>query len=146
MGEKVDKLFAEYEKIIKNEKEELDDHTSINHGGSGEEPPPSPSSSDISHHSNHDSKHTSKKLFFKLDIKFVLLMYNRECSAEKLNNWIRQIEVYCWIQQIEEDEAKVQLASLRLSGTALIWWESKLHKGRKKLGNFFPLGPVLFLH
>ena len=61
----------------------------------------------------------------KLDIKFDLPMYNGELNAEKLDNWIRQIEVYCRIQKFTEDVVKIQLASLQLGGTALIWWESR---------------------
>jgi hypothetical protein len=61
----------------------------------------------------------------KLDIKFDLPLYNGELNAEKLDNWIRQIEVYCRIQKFTEDVVKIQLASLRLGGTALIWWESR---------------------
>ena len=57
-------------------------------------------------------------------------MFNGESNAENLNNWIRQIEIYCRIWQIEEDEVKIQLASLRLSSTALIWWESKLQSSK----------------
>jgi len=52
------------------------------------------------HHRN-----ASKKPFFKLDVKFDFPTCNGECNAEKLKNWIRQIEVYFQIQQIEEDEA-----------------------------------------
>jgi hypothetical protein len=40
-------------------------------------------------------------------------MYNREVNAKKLDNWIHQIEVYCRIQRIQDDETKIQLASLR---------------------------------
>jgi hypothetical protein len=57
-----------------------------------------------------------------------------ELNAERLDNWIRQIEVYCRIQQIDEEEVKIQLASLQLEGTTLIWWESKLQKGVQKNG------------
>ena len=81
MAKKVDKLFLEYEKALGHEKEGADDNRSKNHEGGGEEPPPSPSSSDSSHHSNRDSKHASKKLFFKLDVNFDLPTYNGECSA-----------------------------------------------------------------
>jgi hypothetical protein len=56
----------------------------------------------------------------KLDIKFELPIYNGEVNAEKLDNWIRQIEVYSRIQKIQDDETKIQLASLRLDGSALI--------------------------
>jgi hypothetical protein len=52
-------------------------------------------------------------------------MYNGELNAEKLDNWIRQIEVYCRIQKFTKDDVKIQLASLRLGGNALIWWESR---------------------
>ena len=48
----------------------------------------------------------------KLDIKFELPMYNGEINAEKLDNWIRQIEVYCRIQNFIEDNIEIQLASL----------------------------------
>jgi hypothetical protein len=53
-------------------------------------------------------------------------MYNGELSVEILYNWIRQIEVYFHVQQIDEEEVKIQLASLRLEGITMIWWESKL--------------------
>jgi hypothetical protein len=61
----------------------------------------------------------------KLDIKFELPMYNGEVNAEKLDNWIHQIEEYCRIQKFQDDETKIQLASLRLDSATLIWWESK---------------------
>jgi hypothetical protein len=51
-----------------------------------------------------------------------------------LDNWIRQIEVYSRIQKIQDDETKIQLASLRLDGSALIWWESKTQEEIKKNG------------
>lgn len=72
MAKKVDKLFAEYEKTIKLEKKNPDDHASLNHEGGRGEPlePPSPSSSDSScssssHHSKRNHRNTSKKPFFK---------------------------------------------------------------------------------
>lgn len=103
-------------------------------------PPPSPSvgeSSSSSHHHNHKNpRDASKKPFFKLDVKFYLPMFNGESNTEKLSNWIRQIEVYCRIQQIVGDEEKIQLASLRLSDTALVWWERKL-QSRKNVGKLF---------
>jgi hypothetical protein len=53
-------------------------------------------------------------------------MFNGDVNPEKLDNWIRQVEVYCHVQHIDEEEVKVQLASLRLEGNSLVWWESKL--------------------
>jgi hypothetical protein len=61
-------------------------------------------------------------------------MFNGEANANKLNNWIKQIEFYCHVQKIEEEEEKIQLASLWLEGTTLVWWERKLQKGCKHNG------------
>jgi hypothetical protein len=61
-------------------------------------------------------------------------MFNGEANADKLNNWIRQIKFTSVYNKIEEEEAKIQLASLRLEGTTLVWWERKLQKGRKHNG------------
>ena len=60
-----------------------------------------------------------------LDIKYNLTMLNAEVNAGKLNDWVRKIDVYCRIQKLTRDEAKIQLASFPLGGTTLIWWESK---------------------
>ena len=70
----------------------------------------------------------------KLDINFELPMYNGEVNAEKLDNWIRQIEVYCRIQRIEDDETKIQLSSLRLDSETLIRWEAKTQEDMNKHG------------
>ena len=61
-------------------------------------------------------------------------MYNGEVNAEKLDNWIHHLEVYCRIQNLQEDEIKTQLASLRMEGEALVWWESKTQEEIKKYG------------
>jgi len=59
-------------------------------------------------------------------------MYNGEVNAEKLDNWIHQLEVYCKIQNFQEDDINIQLASLRMEGVALVWWESKTQEEIKK--------------
>jgi hypothetical protein len=74
--------------------------------------------------------------FLKLDIKFELPMYNGEVNAEKLDNQIHQIEVYCRIQIIKDDETKIQLSSCRLKSETLIWWEAKTQEEMKKHGKF----------
>jgi hypothetical protein len=53
---------------------------------------------------------------------------------KNLDNWIQQVEVYFHVQHIDEEEVKVQLASLQLEGTALVWWERQIHE-RSKCGN-----------
>jgi hypothetical protein len=120
------------------------DKTPNGNGGNGASPPPSPPSSSSSSSSTNSrplpnspkghGKTPSQIPSLKLDIKFELPMYNGEVNAEKLDNWIRQIEVYCRIQKIQDDETKIQLASLRLDSAALIWWESKTQEDMKKHG------------
>ena len=118
MADKVDKLFADYEErmakerkgseVKKEDKEVKDEgNASVNQGGGGEEPPEPPSSpsasstsssassSSHSQHSKVPHKEPQKKPLLKLDVKFDLPMFNGEANAEKLNNWIRQIEIYC---------------------------------------------------
>jgi hypothetical protein len=47
-------------------------------------------------------------------------MFNGDANPEKLDNLIRQDEVYFCVQHIDEEEVKVQLASLRLEGITLV--------------------------
>jgi hypothetical protein len=104
-------------------------------------PPSSPSSSSSSSKSSEKKnvhKNKNEMPLLKLDVKFELPIYDGEVNAEKLDNWIRQMEVYCSVQQIKEEVTQIQLASLRLAGTALIWWQSKLQKGTQNVGNVFP--------
>ena len=61
-------------------------------------------------------------------------MFNGEVNVEKLDNWIRQLEVYLRIQNFHDDDTKIQLASLRMEGVALVWWEAKTKEEIKKHG------------
>ena len=70
-------------------------------------------------------KNKNKTSLIKLDVKFDLPIYDGELNAEKLDNWIKQIDVYCRVQSINSGKSKIQLASLRLGGTALVWWEGR---------------------
>jgi hypothetical protein len=159
-------MYGDYKKRMKKKgkkkEAQVDDDASVNQGDGGDppEPPSSPSSSssssfEHSHHSSH--KASFKKPLLKLYVKFSLVLFNGDANPEKLDNWIRQVEVYCHVQHIDEEEVKVQLASLRLEGTALVWLEIK-HRDKSKCGNllsswlefkstirnqFYPLG---YLH
>jgi hypothetical protein len=44
------------------------------------------------------------------------------------------MEVYCRIQRIKYGETKIQLASLRLEISSLIWWEAKTQEDMKNHG------------
>ena len=48
-------------------------------------------------------------------------MYNGELNAKKLDNWVRQLEVYCRIQKPQDHDTKIQISSLRLEGATLVW-------------------------
>jgi hypothetical protein len=110
-------------------------------GGGGPSKPSSPSSSssnnEASVHSFKDKKkthHSFDMLLLKLDVRFQLCTYDGELDAEKIDNWVRQLEVYCKIQKIVNDETKIQLASLKMGGMSLIWWERRTRDDLKKSG------------
>jgi hypothetical protein len=86
-------------------------------------PPSSPSSSSSSSKSNakkHVHKHKNGMPLLKPYVKFELPIYDGEVYAERLDNWVRQMEVYCSVQQIKDKATQIKLASLRLAGTTLI--------------------------
>ena len=69
-------------------------------------PPSSPSSSSSSSKSNakkHVHKHKNEMPLLKLDVTFELPMYDGEVNAKRLDNWVRQMEVYCSVQQIKDE-------------------------------------------
>jgi hypothetical protein len=97
-----------------------------NEGGPSKLSSPSSSSSSSSEGSKNSShtKNPSKKSdhnipLLKLNVKFELLTYDGELNVEKLDNWIKQIEVYCRVQKIVDDTEKIQLSTLRLNDTSL---------------------------
>jgi len=48
-----------------------------------------------------------KTYLIKLDVKFDLPIYDGELDAKKLYNWIRQIDVYCRVQNIDSERSKI---------------------------------------
>jgi hypothetical protein len=91
-------MYGDYEKRMKNKgkKKEAppDDDSSVNQGVRGDPPEPpyfpsssSYSSSNNSHHSQHSNHKASfKKLLLKLDVKFVLPIFNGDANPKKLDN------------------------------------------------------------
>jgi len=75
----------------------------------------------------------------KLDVKFDLQIHDGELNAEKLDNWIRQTDAYCKVQSIDSDSSKIQLASLRLGGTTLVWWKGRTQADMKKHGKILSI-------
>ena len=90
----VEKMYRDFRKHkdedssgSKQDKEEDESHFHDHSKGKGKEesfltPPNSP-------------VHNKKVSLIKLDVKFDLPIYDRELNAKKLDNWIRQIDVYC---------------------------------------------------
>jgi len=68
----------------------------------------------------------------KLDVMFDFPVYDGELNAEKLDNWIREIDVYCRVQNIDSERRKIQLASLWLGGITLVRWEGRTQADLKK--------------
>jgi hypothetical protein len=56
----------------------------------------------------------------KLDEKFEFPMYDGEINVERHDNWVRQMEFYCNLQQIKDEATQIKLASLCLPRTTLI--------------------------
>ena len=106
-------------------------------------PPSSPSSSSSSSSSSksiarkHVYKNKQEMPLLKLDVKFELPMYDGEVNVERLDNYVRQMKVYCRVQQIKDEATQIKLASLRLADTTLIWWQRKLKNGTQQVGNVF---------
>lgn len=162
MKSMVDVLFQERQERQKHEKggaSKLEDKGKrLGGGGSPPKTPPSPLSSPSPSSSPSSFVNPFKgthKPVIKLDVKFELPKYSGELSAEKLDDWIQQVEVYCRIQGLLEDASRIQLATLRLGGTALTWWESRTQEelarhGRVRMSwmefvaalkeQFYPLG------
>ena len=83
----------------KQDKEEDESHSHDHSKGKGKEkrfltPPNSP-------------VHNKKASLIKLDVKFDLPLYDGEINAKKLDNWIRQIDVYCRVKNIDSDKSKI---------------------------------------
>jgi len=82
----------------KQDKEEEESHSHDHSKGKGkEESFPTPLNSPV---------HNKKASLIKLDVKFDLPIYDGELNAEKLDNWIRQIDVYCRVQNIDSERAR----------------------------------------
>jgi len=89
--------------------------------GKNDKPPsppsaPSSSSSCYSSTESETEKKPKKTSLLKLDVKFELPIYNGKMNPQKLDNWIKKLEVYCHIQNIYSDKTKIQLATLRMGG------------------------------
>jgi len=92
------------------------------------QPSPQPSLSSPSSYSLHKTSPDKKKKktsLIKLDVKLDLPIYDGELNAKKIDIWIRQIDVYFRVQNVDSERKKIHMASLQLGGTALVWWEGK---------------------
>lgn len=114
MADRVEKMFAYYQERLEMKKTKKEKAKNNALGKGDPSKPSSPSSSSFSESSSTTSnpkkqpeKAKSDLPYLKLDIKFELPTYNGELNPEKLDVWIRQIEVYCKIQKLADDKAKI---------------------------------------
>jgi hypothetical protein len=142
-----------YEDYLEQKRMVLGEASKVKSEEGGEPPkiPPSPPSSSSSSSSKsiarkHSHKHKQEMPLLKLDVKFELPMYDGEVNEKKLNNWVRQMEFYCSLQQIKDEATQIKLTLLRFAGTTLLWWKSKLQNERNKWVMYFHHGNFLFLH
>jgi len=80
--------------------------------GEGGDPLESPLSSSSSSVNKHSKKPSLDLPLLKIDIKFDLPIYDGKINEEKLDIWVRKMEVYCKIKKIVDDNTKIQLATL----------------------------------
>ena len=104
IGSMVEEMYKDFRKHkdedssgSKRDKEE-DESNSHDHSKGKEERFPTPPNSPV---------HNKKASFIKTDVKFDFPIYDGELNAEKLDNWIRQIDVYCIVQNIDSDKRKI---------------------------------------
>lgn len=69
---------------------------------------------------------SEKRNSFKLEVNFDLKSYEGEINAEKLGQWLKQMEVYFHVKKIENDEEKIEITTLKLEGHHLVWWKNYL--------------------
>jgi Ty3 transposon capsid-like protein len=65
----------------------------------------------------------TSKTPFRVEAKVEIRPYDGQMEPEKLNNWIRQLEVYFSCYSFSDKE-KISFSRLKMDGYALLWWES----------------------
>ena len=119
MSEMVKLLYDDYLEQKRLVLGEYSKQAKIDEGEDPPKPPPSPysspSSSSSSTSSNsiarkHSHKHNLEMPLLKLDVKKILPMYDDEVNDDKIDNSVRQMEVYCNVQQIKDEATKIRLA------------------------------------
>jgi hypothetical protein len=130
MSEMVKVLYEDYLEQKRNFQGKYSKQDKSEEGENPPKPPPSPPSSPSTSSSSstssksttrkHSHKHKHDMHLLKLDVKFEFPMYDGEVNAERLGNWVRQMEVYCSVQQIKDEITQIKLVSFCLAGMTLI--------------------------
>jgi len=71
-----------------------------------------------------DSSYSSNRVPFKVEAKVDIPNFGGKVDAKKVNNWLKQLEVYFQIHGVINDVDKISFSRLKMSGHALVWWES----------------------
>lgn len=70
-----------------------------------------------------DSSSSSNRVPFKVETKVDNPTFGGEVYVEKVNNWLKQLEVYFQIHGVVNDVDKISFVRLNMSEHALVWWE-----------------------
>jgi len=68
-----------------------------------------------------DSSSSSNRVPFKVEAKVEILTFEGEVDAEKVKNWLKQLEVYFQIHGVVNDVDKISFSRLNMSRHALVW-------------------------
>jgi hypothetical protein len=127
MSDMVKVLYEDYLERKRSFQGESSKQDKSEEGEDPPKPPPSPPSSPSTYSSSstsskstarkHSHKHKHGLHLLNLHVKFELPMYDGEVNAERFDNWVRQMEFYCSVQQIKDEETQIKLESLCIAGT-----------------------------
>jgi hypothetical protein len=72
---------------------------------------------------NDNNISSSSSVPFKVEEKLEIPMFNGQTNVEALDSWLKQLEVYFGLYQIQETQ-QISFTHLKMTRHALLWWES----------------------
>lgn len=69
---------------------------------------------------NREISNQTRKLPLKLEVKFDIKYFGTKIDAEKLNQWLKQLEVFFRVQKVEYDREKIEISTQKIERHALV--------------------------
>ena len=85
------------------------------------EDPRNESSKDPKKEKPSSSTITPSQYLFKMEKKVDINPYQGDIKALRLNNWLRKLQVYFFVYNIDDDK-NMSISRLELQGHTLTWW------------------------